>query len=441
MDRPPPLDGVPTKAVEGRDGVWLQDSPANLMVINAVYTLDSIDLEALRRLWDERVMQAGDGQRYPRLKRRVVWRRSRPYWQDDPAFALARHVFIPENDADLRTKESLQEYVGELASQPLPDDRSPWQMQLIPEFGDGGSAIIFRIHHCMGDGIGLIPILFSLMDAEPEGGGMVFPAVIDKDGKPPNKLLLALHAAVVGPFLLLQKMLWRPDKNRLHGRALSGTKRVAWTDPIDLGVVKEVKNRLGATVNDVLVACVAGAFQRYLARHADEELKRLRVSMPVNVRSRFEELKMDNKFAAVLLPLPVVADVRERIAATRQVLNRLKRSIEPFFTYAAVIVLLKFLPPAVSRFLIDFLASKCTAVLTNVPGPQMPVYVTGRRLRAMLFWVPQRAKVGIGVSILTLTGSLRVGVIADTALIADPGLLVEAFDEEFRELRESVSAG
>jgi WS/DGAT/MGAT family acyltransferase len=315
-------------------------------------------------------------------------------------------------------------------------------MLLVPDFGDDGSAAIFRIHHCMGDGIGLLPILFSLMDATPEGNGMVFPAVVDRGGKPPNKLAMGLRATLAGPAILGQKFLWRPDRSTLHGQPLSGDKRVGWTDAIDVGLIKEIKNRLGTTVNDVLVACVAGAFQRYAREHPGERLEQLRVSMPVNVRSRADLLKMENKFAAVLLPLPVTEDdPKERIHATKRRMDILKRSSEPIFTYGVVSVLLRTLPPRWSRGIIDYLANKCTCVLSNVPGPREPVYLAGRRLRSMLFWVPQRADIGIGISLLSFAGSLRLGVIADAALVEDPNALARAFEDELHRVRDALDLG
>ena len=426
---------VRRRRVAGRDGVWLQDSSANLMVIQSVFAVDRIALETFRQLWIERVMEAGGGRRYPRFTQRVVTVGRRAYWQEDPGFDLANHVFVPEEAAEIRTKEDLQDYIGRLASQPLPDDRPRWQVHLIPEFEDGASVFVVRFHHVMGDGIGLTPVLFSLMDSAPNGGGMVMPAVLDKGGKPPNKVLLGLLALLAGPYLLAQKFLWRADRSPLHGPELSGVKRVAWTGSIDLGSIKAAKDRLGATLNDVLVACVSGGLRRWVEDRGGD-LRQLRVSMPVNMRSRHEKLKMDNKFAAVLLPLPVPAGPRRRIGATKRAMDRLKRSIEPVFTYLTANLMLGALPQAVSRRVIDFLANKCSCVLTNVPGPQEPVYVAGRRLRSMLFWVPQRARIGVGISIFSLAGAVRIGVVADTALVPDPRELVEAFEEEIRGLDE-----
>ncbi len=119
-------------------------------------------------------------------------------------------------------------------------------------------------------------------------------------------------------------------------------------------------------------------------------------------------------------------------------MDRLKRSPEPLVMFGAQNVLLHLLPSAVGRKLVNFFGNKTTCVLTNVPGPQVPLAVGGRRLRGLVFWVPQRDLIGIGVSILSFSGSLRVGVIADVALLPDPGDLVAAFDQEFEALRKAL---
>lgn len=426
--------------VSGADGVWLQDQSTNLMVINAVFTFDRMEVETFRRVFSQRLLGEPGNYRYPRFAQKVLQRGSGYVWQDDPDFDIARHIFVaPPAASDpsaLDSKEKLQSYVAELASQPLPEDRPLWQFLFVPNFAGDECAFITRVHHVMGDGIAMVQVLFSLMDAGGESGQFM-PAVVDKGGKPPNKLLLGLHASLAGPMILARKMFWSPDRSSVHGPALSGDKRVAWTPAISLEGVKSIKNRFGATVNDVLVACVAGAFRRYaLAR--GEDPSRLQVSMPVNVRSRSDELVMDNKFAAVMLALPLdVDDGVERLAETKRRLDKLKRSVEPVSTYGIVNVMLKTLPFRWSAGLIDFFANKCSIVLSNVPGPQSALYVDGHRLRAMLFWVPQRATVGVGVSIISFDGNLRMGVMGDTALVDDPGELVEAFQAELAALEEA----
>jgi hypothetical protein len=89
----------------------------------------------------------------------------------------------------------------------------------------------------------------------------------------------------------------------------------------------------------------------------------------------------------------------------------------------------------VSRGLIDFLANKCTAVVTNIVGPCQDIALEGRRVRSILFWVPQRARIGVGISILSFAGKVQLGVITDDALVPNPAALIQAFEEEFEALK------
>ena len=418
--------------VAGADGVWLQDSPRNRMIINSVVTMDRISLDEIRRLWQERVVEADGGERYPRFTRKVVKVGGRFHWEEESQYDIARHI-VPA-PANVRTVEELQDYVSSLAETPLPDDRPLWQIQHIEDFEDGSSSFITRIHHCMGDGLALVPVLFSVMDATQTN--MSLPG--DKVGKrKQSKLALAAKLPIFGPWVLAQKMAWRADRSQVHGPELSGTKRVAWTRKFPLEQVKAVKNRFEATVNDVLMAAVAGAFQRYLEKAEGVVPERIRASMPVSVRAAGERPQMNNRFAAVLLELPAgMKDVRARVAETKRRMDALKRSVEPLVTYGLASLLLRTMPQGMSSRLIDFLANKCTCVVTNVPGPQEDLYIGGRRLRSMIFWVPQRAKIGIGISIFSFAGNVQVGVIADTSLLPDSREFVRAFEEELEHMLE-----
>ncbi len=425
-----------------QDGMWLQDTAQNLMVVNSVTTLDRIDLESLRSLWDERVMQLDAGRRFPRFRWRVAQDRRGVFWQEHLDFDLTQHVVESPQADEIDSKEKLQDYIGSIASKPLARELPLWRLELIPEFVEGISAIIFRIHHCMGDGIALIPLLFSLMDRDnPAIEAFANPSVevgAGKSGR--SKLAVNAMASLAGGPVLLGKALALRDNSSMHGPECGGEKRVAWTEPVDLGLIKAAKTAFGATVNDVLMACVAGAFQRYAETHDGETLDRLRVSMPVNVRWPTEPLKMENRFATVLVKLPArVADLRQRVLATKQRMDRLKRSVEPVVMFGAQNLLLYTLPSKIGRRLVDFFGNKTTCVLTNVPGPQYPLHVEGRRVRAMVFWVPQRGKIGIGISVLSFDGSVRVGVIADTALMPNPSALVAAFEEELQDLRRHLA--
>ena len=432
----------PRIKVADRDGVWLQESPRNRMLINTVFTFDRMELEELRELWQSRIMASG---RFPRFKRRVVEHRGGPCWEDDPSFDVGRHIVLApplHDDPDaLSTREKLQDYLSRQASTPLPADRPPWLMQLVPGYrGRAGmevTVLYIRIHHVMADGMALLPVIFSLMDP-----GKVSQEDMERANKlvskAPSGVGTVLKTILLGPLLLLQKMLWRKDRSLLHGPPLSGEKRLAWMQPIDVARIKEVKNAYGATINDVLMTAMAAGIESY-ARERGETLRTLRMSMPVNVRPITEEPRMENKFAAVMLDLPVGSGgPRESLQAMKRYLDRVKGSVEPLFTYGTVLVLLALLPARLSSALIDWLANKCSCVISNVPGPPGPIFLGGQRLRSMMFWVPQRADIAVGVSIMSFDGRLSVGIIADTAVVPEPEHLIDAFRHEIERLRREA---
>jgi diacylglycerol O-acyltransferase len=427
--------GTKREPVAGNDAIWLQDSPSNLMVINAVIITDRIEIDAVRRAFQTKVLEGDAGQRYRRMTQRVVWVNGRPYWEVDPQFDIARQV-VPAPEADLSTTERLQNYVGRAASRPLPDDRPRWQMQHIPEFEQDASAFVVRVHHSIGDGVALISVIFALMEEAQAAAQDSAEMSRQMRGSRGGAAATALRIALAAPVVLVRDLCWWADRHPLHGPPLSGEKQVAWTEPFDLAHIKAVKNHLGSTVNDVLMSCVSGGLARYLQRIGGEVPDTIKVSMPVNIRRPDAPLTLDNKFAAVPLKLPAgIHPTVERLKLVKQAMDALKRSVEPIVVYVIQKFLLILLPQLVSRTLIDFLANKCTCVVTNVPGPQHALMLEGKRVRSFLFWVPQRARIGIGISVLSFSGRVQIGVIADARLLPDPALLVRDFVEEFRALR------
>jgi len=423
------------RAVAPNDAIWLQDSASNLMVINGVLISDRIDLATLRQTFQQRVIEAA-GDQYARFRQRVVRSGGRWYWEDDPHFDIANH-FIPAHDSDLGTTAKLQRYVGTEASRALPPDRPLWQFQAVEDFEDGGSACLVRLHHCIGDGMALVSVMFHFMEEVRTADAASSPAAIQPAaGAPSNRLGRLLQIPFAAPAILLRRMLWIPDRHALHGPKVSGQKQVAWTAPVDLQIIKDIKDRLDATVNDVLMAAVSGALSRYIEQRAGQIIGRLRISMPVSVRRPQAKMTLENRFAAVPLELPAgIGHARERVAAVKLRMDALKQSVAPIVIYGLQSVLLAALPQAVSRGLIDFLANKCTAVVTNVPGPQRGLTLAGRQVRNLMFWVPQRADIGVGISILSFAGKVQIGVICDTELVPDPVELVHAFEEELTALR------
>lgn len=416
--------------VAPNDAVWLQDSDTNRMVIHGVYTTDPITLDEARSIFQSRVLAADGGRRYPRFRMRVVRSRGRWYWEDDPAFDIARHIVASPLTGHV-SAAMLQDYIATIAHQPLAADRPLWRIEHVEDFEDGESAFLVRIHHAMADGIAFVPIIMALMDelADPA------PARAETSRPAGGWLRSAVLAPLAIPLVLVERALWRPDRHALHGPPVGGRKRLTWTRSFPLDDVKRFKNRFGATVNDVLMALVSGAVARFLETSAGQQVRYLRFSMPINMREPGAELRMENRFAAVPLTLPAQPrDLPRRLSAVKARLDTLKSGLRPLAIYDAVNVMLTLMPAGLSRRLIDFFANKCTGVVTNLPGPQRPLALAGRRLRTLMFWVPQRGDIGLGISILTFAGQVQVGVIADTRILEDPAPLARAIEREFDEM-------
>jgi len=422
--------------IASSDAIWLQDSATNLMVINAIIITDRLDLETLRAAFQRRIFEGPEAGRFERLRCRITGKGLRRYWARDPDFDIARHIFATRAK-HLHSLEAIQAYVGKQASQKLDWDHPQWEIQVLDPFEEDTTALLVRIHHSIGDGEALVCLLFTLMDGTWDSSNGISRAAGLPSGEGwLGQILRAAAIPLSAPGILLRRLTWFPDRNHMHGPALSGNKRVAWTTPLDLEVVKKAKHRIGATVNDVLMASVSGAFSQYLARRGGAAPSRFLISMPVNVRHPGESLRCENHFAPVPLELPAgPCALSQRILAVKTKMDQVKRSAVPMVIFELQRALLAFLPRALSQGLIDFLANKCTAVVTNINGPCRDISLEGRRVRSILFWVPQRAKIGVGISILSFAGKVQLGVITDEALVPDPAALIQAFEEEFEALR------
>lgn len=447
------------------DHAWLRmDQPDNLMIITGMMTFDApLELERLKEQVHQMV------QRFRRFRQRMRPSRlpfRRPYWADDPNFNLDAHlqpISLPE-PAD---KHVLEELISLLMSHPLEYDRPLWMFYLVENYL-GGSALIGRMHHSMADGIALMQVLLSMTettpptDAEADAGtpgagqaGGLLPrtaqaAAVDKnswaleDLLDEGRKLLAdrdharlrarqglKFAAAVGRLALR----W-PDPPSLFKGPLSTDKRATWSEPFDLAQVKQLGKGLHATVNDVLLATLAGALGRYLdGVDAGADLQKIRGIIPVNLRPLELDEDLGNKFGLVFLSLPIgEADPLERLRRVKRYMDELKSSVEPAATYA-ILNALGAVPETVEDLATRFFDTKGTAVITNVPGPQIPLYLAGARINTVMAWVPQSSRISLGVSIISYNGQVWLGVATDEGLVPDPETIVANFQLEFEALQ------
>jgi len=470
------------------DTAWLRmDRPGNpMMIVGVTVTATPVSFKQFTAMLESRFLC------FPRFRYRPVRDALGASWLESEEFTLEAHlerVRLPEPAG----KAELEALTAELAAAPLDPAQPMWRFHFIGRYG-GGSAWIMRMHHCYADGMAMIRVLLSMAEQDPAPAMAASKPTAHAAGKGGDSTRQAREPAFAPLWLLrraqqlsrpagdilesalaegarlleggvhqllrpgqaalhlsqaasmareLAKVLALPDdpQTPLRGR-LSGTKRVAWAEPIPLREVKIVGRALGCTVNDVLMATVAGALGEHLrSQHFDTDRLAIRASMPINLRTAEEPLTLGNKFGLVFVDLPIgIRDPLQRVLAVHQTMGQLKDSMQPPMTLLAL-GLMGWLPAAAETPLIDMFSRKGSLVASNVPGPQAPIYICGQRIAEMYFWVPQSGTMGLGVSILSYAGQVFFGVIADRALVEDPRGVVERFCGQFERLLLAVTVG
>jgi len=216
-------------------------------------------------------------------------------------------------------------------------------------------------------------------------------------------------------------------------------KRVAWSAPLPLASVKLVARSTGTTVNDVIVSVIAGALGGYLRDHGHQTTGlRIRAMVPVNLRAADDTGMSGNQFSLVYLELPMaVAGAVERLMRVKIDMDRIKASSEPAVGWLLVRGL-GLLPPSLEHATSAFYAGKASLVLTNVIGPDKPIYLAGSAVRQMTFWEPESGGLGMGVSIYSYAGEITVGAVSDRNLVARPSEITDRVEAEFAELQRQV---
>ena len=238
----------------------------------------------------------------------------------------------------------------------------------------------------------------------------------------------------------IAQLLAMPDDSPTRFKGKPGVaKTVAWSEPMPLDLVKAVGYVAGGSVNDVLLSCVAGALRAYLIERGDNpDGVEIRAMIPVNLRRPGAENRLGNRFGLVALTLPLgIANPLARLAAVRARMEALKGSYQAPVTLG-VLSLVGMAPKALQTQVLDLLAKKATAVMTNVPGPGQPLYMAGGKLAQMMFWVPQSGDIGMGVSILSYNGGVQFGLVTDKSFVPDPQNIVGRFFPEFERLLLAV---
>jgi WS/DGAT/MGAT family acyltransferase len=406
----------------------------------------------------------------PRYRQRLAFvplEQGRPVWVDDPHFNPTyhvRHTALPRPGG----AEELKRLAGRAFSQALDRSKPLWEIWLVEGVEDGRFALLSKTHHALVDGISGVDIATVLFDTSPDpmpvappehewvprplpsGAQLLADSLLER-ATVPGEIARGVRAALRGPrqvagavgeaLVGVGAMAWAglnpapPSPFNVH---IGPHRRFTWVHA-DLNEFKAIKNALGGTVNDVVLAVVAGALGRYMRLHGEPtEDVVLKAMVPVSVRAEVERGALGNKVSAMWAPLPVgMTDPVQRLLRIRREMDGIKDSGQA--VGAQVLTQLTgFAPPTIVAQAARLQSRQrfFNLVVTNVPGPQMPLYMLGRELEEIVPMVPLAKNTALGIAIMSYNGALSFGLTADYDALPD----VETLADELRSSIEELAA-
>jgi diacylglycerol O-acyltransferase len=408
----------------------------------------------------------------PRFRQKLAFpplETGRPLWVDDPSFNLeyhVRHTALPAPGSE----EQLRALAARVHSQALDRTKPLWELWLVQGLDGGRFALLSKTHHALVDGVSGVDLATVLFDLQPTPTEIEHSDTPWRPRRTPSGIDMAARGvrALVGlPFDAAARAVGAAAHpgDALAGtrEALEGIGEVVWAGlnpapetPLNVEIgphrrfvwvrhelsdFKRVKKAFGGTVNDVVLAVVSGALQRWLrSRGVRTEGLELRALVPVSIRARDEHHRLGNRLAAMRAPLPVyVEDPVARLRVVRQAMDGLKESKQAVGA-EALAGMQALAPPTVlaqaSR--LNFSTRLFNLLVTNVPGPQLPLYVLGRRLRDLfpVAFLPKRH--ALAVAVMSYDGGMDFGLLGDYDAMPDIERLAGMLDESLAELLEAA---
>lgn len=409
--------------------------------------------------------------RFRQKLRFVPLGQGRPRWVDDPQLNLGyhvRHTALPSPGSE----EQLRTLAARIFSQRLDRSKPLWEMWLVDGLEGDRFAIVSKTHHCLVDGVSGVDITAVLFDAapepelpaqpsdrwvarpEPSDAELLGEALVERLTSPaevvrgarsvfraPRRAARAAVDALEAAGALAKSGLAAPPSP--FNVSIGPYRRFAW-HTVALEDLKRVKNAAGGTVNDVVLAAVSGALARYLRQHgySTQDLE-LRAMVPISVRGDDEHGALGNRVSSYMAPLPVWCDDPvEQLRHVSSTMGDLKQSKQAVGA-TLMTELADFAPPTIAGQAARLQSRQrfFNLVVTNVPGPQFPLYLMGRRLEAIYPMVPLARRQAVCFGIMSYDGQVHFGLIGDYDAVSDLDALSADLEDSLRELIEAAPDG
>ncbi len=391
----------------------------------------------------------------------------RPVWVDDTHFNIeyhVRHTALPAPGND----EKFKALVSRIMSQQLDRTKPLWEMWYAEGLGGGRTALITKTHHCLVDGVSGADIMSVLLDLTPEqrqvertrwipdpeptADALLIDALKERITSPAEGIR-TLQSAVLDPAKLPNRVL---EGARALGAFVGGTLDFAPESTLNQAIgphrrfetvsanlddIKRIKNHHGGTVNDVVLTVVAGGLRRLLKGRGERvEGLELRAMVPVSVRAEHEKGALGNRVASIWAPLPIwQADPVARLHTIGERMRSLKEGGQAVGAQLLT-TLGEYAPPTILAQASRLVARQraYNLVVTNVPGPQIPLYSMGREMLEVYPVVPLSDNTTIGIALLSYNGQIGFGLLGDYDAAPDLGVLAEGIEKSIAELLETV---
>jgi WS/DGAT/MGAT family acyltransferase len=408
----------------------------------------------------------------PRFRQKLAFvplNLERPVWVDDPHFNVeyhVRHTALPEPG----TEESLKRLAGRIMSQQLDKTKPLWEIWLVDKLAGDRFAMITKTHHCLIDGVSGADITAVLLDVTAEPPDLKpEPWIPEPEPTPAQLLTEALRERTTQPVEVLRglRATTRAPRRILKeaGNFLEGIGALAWAGlnpaprtPINVPIgphrryewvraslddFKTIKNALGGTINDVVLAVVSGAMRRFLEhRGVDVRGLEMKAMVPMSTRAESERGALGNRVTAMAAPLPVYEeDPVVRLQIVRMAMKDVKESKQA--VGAEMIVQLSgFAPPTILGQAARLQAQQrfVNVLVTNVPGPQFPLYSRGHKMLDLFPMAPLAANQALGIAVMSYNGQFGFGLIADYDALPDVGVVAEGLEKSIAELLAEAEA-
>ncbi|KAK3888509.1 hypothetical protein Pcinc_007447 [Petrolisthes cinctipes] len=418
-------------AASGMEALFALDSEAARAVISAAVILrGEVKVATVSKLVSERVLEARDaGGRYthPKFRRVVEKRFGVVVWMEEENFDVSRHVRELRESGRPRVladETDLVEVTGKRTNLPFVRGQARWEVLVAPltsyhggdvDYTGGYTVVLVRLHHSLGDGRSIVGVIMAALAEPPLVRPLPSPLARHHLG---GRLARAgrLVWAVSNLPWVVARVLRRGDHSALHGPRLKGHKVLAWSVPLPLTGLKAGRPMAGVSVNDLLLAGLAQALHRYLESVNGEAPTRVMTVLPIDVTAPWDTLSLGNRISLCSLPLPT-GDVTplHRLWLVHKLLNEVKSSPDVLVNYLALDLISNLLPAPIARRVLN--THGVTMVASNLPGPPETIHLFGEIVEELMFWIPNKSRTGVGVSMLSYQGQVHLGINVDTALV------------------------